>query len=88
MIWLAWRQFRAQAITAAAALAAFAILLVATGPGLASRYTASGRGVPGGRSPGLAQYRACQMIGCSPDWVTAYPAPVSTPPTALSAVSC
>jgi hypothetical protein len=42
MIWLTWRQFRGQALTAAAALAAFAILLAATGPGLASRYAASG----------------------------------------------
>jgi hypothetical protein len=42
MIWLTWRQFRPQAVTAAAALAVFAILLVATGPHLASRYAASG----------------------------------------------
>src|SRR5580704_12420548 len=42
MIWLTWRQFRAQAVTAAAALAAFAILLAATGPRLASLYAASG----------------------------------------------
>jgi hypothetical protein len=41
MIWLTWRQFRIQAITAATALAAFAILLAATGPGLASRYATS-----------------------------------------------
>jgi hypothetical protein len=41
MIWLTWRQFRVQAVTAAAALAAFAILLAATGPGLASRYASS-----------------------------------------------
>jgi len=41
MMWLTWRQFRAQAITAAAALAAFAILLAATGPHLASLYTTS-----------------------------------------------
>jgi hypothetical protein len=41
MIWLTWRQFRVQAITAAAALAAFAILLAATGPHLASLYAAS-----------------------------------------------
>ncbi len=41
MIWLTWRQFRVQALTAAAALAGFAILLAATGPGLASRYAAS-----------------------------------------------
>jgi hypothetical protein len=42
MIWLTWRQFRAQAVTAAAALAAFAILLAATSPRLASLYAASG----------------------------------------------
>jgi hypothetical protein len=41
MIWLTWRQFRVQAVTAAAALAAFAILLAATGPHLASLYTTS-----------------------------------------------
>lgn len=41
MIWLTWRQFRVQAVTAAAALAAFAILLAATGPHLASLYAAS-----------------------------------------------
>ena len=41
MIWLTWRQFRVQALTAAAALAAFAIQLAATGPQLASRYAAS-----------------------------------------------
>jgi hypothetical protein len=39
---LTWLQFRAQAVTAAAALAAFAVLLAATGPHLASRYAASG----------------------------------------------
>jgi hypothetical protein len=42
MIWLTWRQFRAQAITAVAALAAFAVLLTVTGPHLASLYAASG----------------------------------------------
>jgi hypothetical protein len=41
MIWLTWRQFRVQALTAAAALTGFAILLAATGPHLASRYAAS-----------------------------------------------
>jgi len=41
MIRLSWLQFRAQAVTATAALAAFAILLAATGPHLASRYAAS-----------------------------------------------
>jgi hypothetical protein len=42
MTWLTWRQFRVQALTAAGALAVFAILLAATGPGLISRYAASG----------------------------------------------
>jgi hypothetical protein len=41
MIWLTWRQFRVQALTATAALAAFAILMAATGPHLASLYAAS-----------------------------------------------
>jgi ABC-2 family transporter protein len=41
MTWLTWRQFRAQAATAIGALAAFAILLAATGPHLASVYAAS-----------------------------------------------
>lgn len=42
MIWLTWRQFRPQAVTALAVLAAFAILLGATGPHLASLYAGSG----------------------------------------------
>jgi hypothetical protein len=42
MTWLAWRQFRAQAVTAAAVLAVFAVVLVATGPRLANLYAASG----------------------------------------------
>ena len=42
MIRLTWLQFRAQAVTAAAALAAFAVLLAATGPHLASLYAADG----------------------------------------------
>jgi len=42
MIRLSLLQFRIQAITAAAALAAFAILLAATGPHLASVYAADG----------------------------------------------
>ena len=36
MTWLTWRQFRAQAFTAIAAMAVFAVLLAATGPHLAS----------------------------------------------------
>ncbi len=42
MIWLTWRQFRAQAITAAAALAAFAIMLAAAEPSLSGVYHSSG----------------------------------------------
>jgi hypothetical protein len=42
MIWLTWRQFRPQAITAAVALAVVAIVAAATGPGIASAYTSSG----------------------------------------------
>jgi len=42
MIWLTWRQFRAQAATAVAALAAFAILLAVTRPQMDRLYAASG----------------------------------------------
>jgi hypothetical protein len=52
MIWLTWRQFRAQAITAAAALVVFAVLLAVTGPHLASLYAASGIGGCHGSSCG------------------------------------
>jgi hypothetical protein len=51
MIWLTWRQFRPQAVTSLAALAAFAIVLGATGPHLASMYDSSG-------------ITACQGQGC------------------------
>ena len=55
MIWLTWRQFRGQAITAAAALAAFAILLVVTGSHLTSLYASSGiSSCHGGHCTGLA----------------------------------
>jgi hypothetical protein len=42
MIWVTWRQFRPQAITAAIALATVAILVVATRPGLVAGYAAAG----------------------------------------------
>jgi hypothetical protein len=42
MMWLAWRQFRAQAWVAAAALAAVAIIMVSTGIHLAHLYDTSG----------------------------------------------
>jgi len=41
-MWLTWRQFRAQAIAAAAVLAALAILLAVTGPYMAHLYDISG----------------------------------------------
>jgi hypothetical protein len=53
MMWLAWRQFRAQAVAALAALAAFAILLGITGPDLTNQYAA--RGVAGCRGGGCGQ---------------------------------
>jgi hypothetical protein len=42
MTWLAWRQFRAQAVTALAAMAAYAVMLAATGPHLAALFAADG----------------------------------------------
>jgi hypothetical protein len=42
MMWLTWRQFRAQAITAVAALAAFAIVLALTESHMSSMYNSSG----------------------------------------------
>jgi hypothetical protein len=55
MIWLTWRQFRAQAITAVAALAAFAILLAVTKSRMSSLYAASGiAGCHGATCAGLA----------------------------------
>ena len=42
MIWLTWRQFRPQAIAAAGAMAAVAIVLAMTRQGLAASYTAAG----------------------------------------------
>jgi hypothetical protein len=42
MIWLTWRQFRPQAITAAVGMIVIAIVLAVTRQGLASSYTAAG----------------------------------------------
>jgi hypothetical protein len=42
MIWLTWRQFRAQAWVALGALAVVAVILGVTGPGLAGMYDTSG----------------------------------------------
>ena len=55
MIWLTWRQFRAQAITAAAALAAFGIVAAITGSHPSSTYHSSGLATcHGGTCAGLA----------------------------------
>jgi hypothetical protein len=63
MIWLAWRQFRTQAVVAVAALAAFAILLAATGPHLASLYAGSGlSGCHGGSCFNAAGYFSSELM--------------------------
>jgi hypothetical protein len=59
MTWLTWRQFRAQAVTGVAGLAAFAILFGVTGPHLASMYAASG--IPGCR--GTCNELATNFLG-------------------------
>jgi ABC-type transport system involved in multi-copper enzyme maturation permease subunit len=70
MIRLSLLQFRVQAITAIAALAAFAILLAATGPHLASLYDASG---VGGCRPASCEHLADgflqQLYGAGTYWV-------------------
>ncbi len=53
MIWLTWRQFRAQAIAAAAALAILALIFGMTGPHLAHLYDVSGLATCHARCSGL-----------------------------------
>ena len=70
MTWLTWRQFRVQAFTAAAALAAFAVLLAATGPHLASLYAASGiRGCQPASCGHLASNFLQQLYAAGTYWV-------------------
>jgi hypothetical protein len=67
MTWLTWRQFRTQAVVATAALAAFAILLAATGPHLASLYAASGLGsCHGGSCQNAAGFFASELTAYQP----------------------
>ena len=67
MIWLTWRQFRAQAVTAVAALALFAILLAVTHPQLASLYATSGfAGCQGGSCGQLADAFLGQLSNLTP----------------------
>jgi hypothetical protein len=63
MIRLTWLQFRTQAVTAAAALAAFAVLLAATGPHLASMSAADGLGRPGRTASWFSDRRARRRPG-------------------------
>lgn len=53
MIWVAWRQFRAQAPTAAIGLLLLGAWLLATGPGLADEYA---DGLATCRSSGCGQF--------------------------------
>ena len=67
MIRLTWLQFRTQAFTALAAVAAFAVLLAATGPHLASLYAASGlSGCHGGNCQNLAGSFEAQVQSTGP----------------------
>jgi hypothetical protein len=67
MIRLTWLQFRTQAVTAAAALAAFAVLLAATGPHLASMSAVDGlSSCHGGSCQNLAQNFIVQITGAGP----------------------
>jgi hypothetical protein len=61
MIWLTWRQFRAQAVVAAAALGAFAVILGVTGPNLAHLYAATGLGSCRANCESLASTFLSQM---------------------------
>lgn len=63
MMWLTWRQFRAQAIATAAVLAALAVAFAVTGPHLAHLYDSSG--VPGCAAHGdcgLATYNFFHQV--------------------------
>ena len=70
MIRLTWLQFRTQAVTAAAALAAFAALLAATGPHIASMYAASGlSSCQGSSCQNLASTLLQQIQAAGDTWV-------------------
>jgi ABC-type transport system involved in multi-copper enzyme maturation permease subunit len=70
MIRLSLLQFRVQAITAAAVMAAFAVLLAATGPHLASLYAASGiRGCQPADCEHLASNFLQQLYAAGTYWV-------------------
>jgi hypothetical protein len=58
MIWLTWRQFRTQAVVAAAALVVLAVVLVVTGMNIAHLYNTSG-------IPGCHAHGNCQQVAAS-----------------------
>jgi hypothetical protein len=60
MMWLTWRQFRAQARVALAALAVVAVLLVVTGLHIAHGYNASG--IPACRGAGDCEHLAANYL--------------------------
>lgn len=67
MIWLTWRQFRAQAASAVAALAAFAVLLAVTRPRMDSLFAASGiTGCQGGTCGGRASTFLNDLASATP----------------------
>jgi hypothetical protein len=73
MIWLTWRQVRAQAITAAAALAAFAIVLAAIGSHLSGMYNSSGLTTcHGGTCAGLASTFLQNLSSSGPTYLILY----------------
>jgi hypothetical protein len=55
MIWMAWRQFRAQAITSGCVLAVFAVAIVVSGLSLAHLYNSSGL-------PGCTSHHDCATV--------------------------
>jgi hypothetical protein len=66
MMWLTWRQFRIQALALIIPLAALAIGLIATGPGLANLYASDGLGkcpVPGNCGHATATFLAAVRSG-------------------------
>jgi hypothetical protein len=58
MIWLTWRQFRTQAVVAAAALVVVAVVLVVTGMNIAQLYSTIG-------IPGCHAHGDCQQVAVS-----------------------
>src|SRR5215472_17388844 len=71
MMWLTWRQFRAQAIAAAAALAVVAVTLGLTGAGLISQYDQAGFGTCHATCSSLAA-KFLNTLKTGPDGVLFY----------------